>query len=72
MPITVGQANEVDTASTISVTSIVSDWDWSQSDIDFSQSCWMFDGYNGCQESWIETIRFSLFIDKRVGFTVER
>lgn len=23
-------------------------WDWSSTDIDFSQTCWTFDGYNGC------------------------
>ena len=24
-------------------------WDWSSTDIDFSQTCWTFDGYDGCQ-----------------------
>lgn len=25
-------------------------WDWSSTQIDFSQTCWTFDGYNGCEQ----------------------
>jgi len=26
-------------------------WTWDSTQIDFSQTCWTFDGYNGCAKS---------------------